>query len=400
LEKEPLPQKLTANNATNRTYTASIAAYPIEVWGERIRNDEEPYPFLEFRNVTYMPLTWKLAHRRLMMDLRWSDEDGLAVWSGQDQVLGQIVYDDDESLYVSAGGAKDKTHTMLKIAKSLKDAPVWLDPEQAKEIRDKADQALQALPVAGNKVTIELKGDMLTYQGLPLAPLRDEDKIELGGSKLQIEGTLYDIDDKRKLVSVYTYFPIAVIGPPPGSRYQLFAIVNGQVNAIPEYPYLPQRVLKNADGTVWIARERMFSRQHYFSGSGLLALMDRDGHVRVANDVWNEQDVSPIGLNSPTRNPAEQDGRIIVRLYGNPKVTKDEYRETAETDWEKDGLYEADTGFGLRRLSNAPDPQDDLLFYKDSRGDLYTISLYSNTITNWTQNRYRTWTDGELLENS
>ncbi|MEW9699386.1 hypothetical protein [Paenibacillus sp. SI8] len=408
LEKAPYSQTLTAHNASNRAYTAHVADYPIELWGSPVKNEEETYPFLEFRNVTYMPLTWEFAHTRLMMDLQWKDEDGLAVWSGQDQVMQQIVYDDDEALYIDTSVIRDKVPLMMKVSKTLQGKPVWLQPDQASAIRDKVEKAAQTRAGQGVSVTVERKDNKLIYQGLELAALREEEQHILGETTLRIEGTLYEIDDKRKLLGVYTYFPIAVIGPPPNSRYQLFSIIDGKVRAVTEYPYLPQFVQKNTDGTVWIASERKLGRHFFYRGSGLLALMDQNGEIKVANDAWNEQDVSPIGLTSPTRNPVDPDGRMIVRLYGKPQSKEGPMSvdpstgrfpmATEPVDAAKDGLYEVDKDLHLKRLSNAPDDRDGSFIYRDRAGDLFTINPFSNTITNWSHNGSRTWTDVELLK--
>ena len=40
-------------------YTASVAAYNIVVNGKKIQNSKEQYPLLQFRDVTYFPLTWR-----------------------------------------------------------------------------------------------------------------------------------------------------------------------------------------------------------------------------------------------------------------------------------------------------------------------------------------------------
>ncbi|SFK97635.1 hypothetical protein SAMN03159341_102494 [Paenibacillus sp. 1_12] len=404
LEKIKYVQNGKVTNSLTRSYTAKAATSPIQLWGAQIQNEQEEYPFLEFRDVTYMPLTWTFAHTRLMMDLQFSSEEGLSIWSGQDRVIQQIVYDDAESLYVDALGKDYKSYAMLKINKKLQTKPEWIELEQAQQIRDKANQEAQARAGEGKKVIIERVGDRLTYEGLQLGELRDEEKGILGDTRLQIEGTLFDIDSKRKLLAVYTYFPIAVIGPPPNSRYQLFAIVDGKLRPVTNYPYKPEHVITNKDGSVWITRDRMPFRNYYFRGSGLLALMDTKGNIRLANEIWNEQDITPIGFNSPTRNPVEPDGRLIVRLYGKPYTnelgidpsTGSRPLTSELSDTEKDGLYEVTPSLELRRFSKAP--EEGFSYYRDNAGDIYTINNYSNTLTNWTQNRSRTWSDVELLQ--
>lgn len=407
LEKSRLTQNPATTNSLTRSYSAKVASYPIQIWGHQIENGQEPYPFLEFRNVTYMPLTWKFAHMALMMDLQWSSEEGLAIWSGQDAVMRQIVYDDAEALYIDAHRGTGGMLAVLKVDKTFQTHPVWLDPPQADAIREKAKQAAETQASEGKSVVIQRDGDNLSYAGLPLGPVHDDDKINMGGTTLQIEGTLYDIDSRRKLLAVYSYFPLPVKGPPPHSRYQLFAIIDGSVRKVSNYPYKPQRVLKNNDGTVWIARDRMPFRDLYYGGSALLALMDPEGNIRLANEVWNEQDVSPVGLGSPTRSAADRDGRMVVRLYGQPYKEEKSVVYGAGGPWmmpaepfdpDKDGFYEVTPELKLKRLAKAPDRQDDLKLYRDAQGDIYTIHRYSNTLTNWTQNRSKTWTDLELLK--
>lgn len=67
-------------------------------------------------------------------------------------------------------------------------------------------------------------------------------------------------------------------------------------------------------------------------------------------------------------------------------------------DPDKDGFYEVIPVLKLKRLAKAPDRQDELKLYRDGQGDIYAIHRYSNTLTNWTRNRSKTWTDLELLK--
>lgn len=62
------------------TYTASIPQFPVRVNGELIDNSTETYPLIQFRNVTYFPLTWHFA----MDEFHWrtysfTAKDGLVI---------------------------------------------------------------------------------------------------------------------------------------------------------------------------------------------------------------------------------------------------------------------------------------------------------------------------------
>jgi hypothetical protein len=386
--KEPFKQTLTASNPVDRAYSAKVASYPIKLWDESIENNKETYPFLEFRDVTYLPVTWQHAHGRLQMDLRWSAETGLAIYGGQEQIIGPIMYDDEDSLYAYSLVTRSRTQSLLRIPKSLQILPTWLEPEEAMSVREKAEQGMQH-EGAGVKVAIDRDGDKLAYQGMALTTLRETDLQQVGGKDLKIEGTLFDIDEKRKLVAVYTYYPIAVIGQPPGSRWQLFSIVDGKVKDLTaDYAYMPQRVLNNADGSAWLIRDRMPNRSWFIPGSGLLALMDQEGNVRIANKEWDEADVATIGLTSPTRTPAAADGKLTVMLYQQPPENGSPFKQPK-------GLYTVDTSLNLLRVSDVPESRYPV--YVDRQGEMFTVSSIGNTITNQTQNRSQLWLDTELM---
>lgn len=48
-------------NDVTRSYKAHIAAFSISINGKAILNQQEPYPLLVFRDITYFPLTWRFA---------------------------------------------------------------------------------------------------------------------------------------------------------------------------------------------------------------------------------------------------------------------------------------------------------------------------------------------------
>ena len=43
--------------------------------GSKIENIKEPYPFIHYKDITYMPLTWEMA-AALGLQVIWSDEEG------------------------------------------------------------------------------------------------------------------------------------------------------------------------------------------------------------------------------------------------------------------------------------------------------------------------------------
>lgn len=65
---------------------AKIATSPITVNGKPIDNAHEPYPLLNFRNMTYFPLTWRFAHDEFGWDYNWSAAGGLSIDSRNPQL--------------------------------------------------------------------------------------------------------------------------------------------------------------------------------------------------------------------------------------------------------------------------------------------------------------------------
>ena len=80
----PEDEKMNGKNKLGGKYTASIADYPIKVNSWSIDNSKESYPLLNFRGVTYFPLSWRYAHDAFGWDIKWDAKIGLQVRSYRD----------------------------------------------------------------------------------------------------------------------------------------------------------------------------------------------------------------------------------------------------------------------------------------------------------------------------
>ena len=61
-------------------YTAYIPEYPVYLNGVRLDNFKEEYPFLNFRGVTYLPLTYRFATEELDLNVNRTSEGGLYLY--------------------------------------------------------------------------------------------------------------------------------------------------------------------------------------------------------------------------------------------------------------------------------------------------------------------------------
>jgi len=64
-----------AVNYYNTEYNAVIPTYPVYLNGIRIDNSKEEYPLINFRNITYFPMTWHFAYEELNFNIKWSPEE-------------------------------------------------------------------------------------------------------------------------------------------------------------------------------------------------------------------------------------------------------------------------------------------------------------------------------------
>ena len=86
-----------AVNSLSATYTAVIPTYPVYLNGQLIDNTKEEYPLLNFRNITYLPMTWHFAYEELCFDITWSDEDYAFYLKKGNSANNTFVYAEDES---------------------------------------------------------------------------------------------------------------------------------------------------------------------------------------------------------------------------------------------------------------------------------------------------------------
>ncbi len=64
-----------ALNYYDKLYDAVIPTYPIYLNGIYIDNEKEEYPLINFRGITYFPMTWRFAYEELNFDVEWSEKD-------------------------------------------------------------------------------------------------------------------------------------------------------------------------------------------------------------------------------------------------------------------------------------------------------------------------------------
>jgi len=75
------------DKANNSTGFAKICEFPVKVNKKYINNAYEEYPLLVFRDVTYIPLTWRLAVDEFGWEYSYNESDGLKIRSSSKAAL-------------------------------------------------------------------------------------------------------------------------------------------------------------------------------------------------------------------------------------------------------------------------------------------------------------------------
>lgn len=76
-----------SNKANQNIQYAKIIDSKIKINGKLVDNSKEKYPLLNFRDVTYFPLTWKFAHDEFNWLYNWSETTGLEIISNNKKMI-------------------------------------------------------------------------------------------------------------------------------------------------------------------------------------------------------------------------------------------------------------------------------------------------------------------------
>jgi hypothetical protein len=96
------------SQAAGARYTAVIPGYPVYINGRRIDNGKEPYPLLNFRNITYFPLTWRFVTDEFGWDQSWSSASGYKLSTfGRAEAPAPGTHYYQENLYLLSENYRD-----------------------------------------------------------------------------------------------------------------------------------------------------------------------------------------------------------------------------------------------------------------------------------------------------
>lgn len=89
-DRSELPTYPAASNS--RRVTAVLPSYPVYINGKAIDNAREEYPLLNFRGVTYFPMTWRFAHEEFNWNTDWSQtQRRFSIHAGIDSSVSTVL---------------------------------------------------------------------------------------------------------------------------------------------------------------------------------------------------------------------------------------------------------------------------------------------------------------------
>ncbi len=74
-------------NSPDEAYIAYLPEYPIYLNGIKIDNASEEYPVLNFRGITYIPLTYRFCEYDLKLAMSFSEDNGLVVTKSNEELI-------------------------------------------------------------------------------------------------------------------------------------------------------------------------------------------------------------------------------------------------------------------------------------------------------------------------
>lgn len=86
----------SATNYYNTEYDAVIPTYPVYLNGINIDNSKEEFPLINFRDITYFPMTWRFAYEELNFNIDFSLEEYSFVLTKNSQPSMAYLYNADE----------------------------------------------------------------------------------------------------------------------------------------------------------------------------------------------------------------------------------------------------------------------------------------------------------------
>jgi hypothetical protein len=312
--------------AAGSRHMAVIPGYPVYINGQRIDNGKEAYPLLNFRNITYFPLTWRFVSDEFGWDQAWSGEFGYKLrtngGSAEERQPGTHYY--QEGFYILESyrdyAVLEKLREERAISAEADQHGGYSDSYVGKEYThyrlDYANDTLAEIPSAETGDAIYLSG-----------AVRDEDASELfsgSGAVLYFRGeTLLDLSEdagesnaidilfatKYSVNGLTVYLTVVDFTqgdfsvPAPYTPVKYYAWIDNGGEALRRVTSWPEDQVFSAvypfgtNGVYLCSSIQIFGSQRLNNGRGWICAIDADLSETTLNGRWEDwNSLKAIGM--------------------------------------------------------------------------------------------------------
>jgi hypothetical protein len=387
-DKSTLKMESNGHYTKGSNYSANIVHFPVTVNGQPVINEEEPYPLLSFQDITYFPMTWRFAVDMFGWKTDWDDNHGFAITTWQRPYFQEIMYDDDNYLYLPYfnGGA------MLRVSKDLSGTPEWLTAEGIKTL-DMAhahqSDANHTNNASYSPDELERKGNSLYYKEIELVSLqpildadasyyadqpryREEGTNASGNPILSYSASIVPYGNGNTFVSVLIYHMLHIPAPYTPHETHSFIVNNGKVTSLSTFPETLYGATATDTGS-WIWSYAPEVRSVRYNGAKGIALhLNQDGSSMSVNDLINAQCVQ------------------VLKVTGNDLIVKAYHLYGPPTDEESSGFFRVHPDGSFEKLADFVGRNA----YVARDGNIYVSG--ANTIFNVSKGTNKMWWDYEF----
>lgn len=302
--------------AAGSKHTALIPTYPVFINGEQIDNSKETYPLINFRNITYFPLTWRFVVDEFGWEESWNNTSGfkLSTYGSLKEHLPGTHYNAISSYIV------ENYRDYSIVEKLIEERFISTEPNEHGEYSDnyvdrryeysKLDYDTNTLMKIESKETEDIPYDSGSVKGEEVSELFTSDNSTLsfkgdmlldlskdagsGNSIDNVYATKHNINGmKVYLTSVFfTQGSISIPAPYTPSKNYVFIDKGDNVlhhlDSWPTDQTLSDIYPYGKDGIYLSSKGRIFGSARHNNGRGLVCLVKSDLSVTTLNDKWED----------------------------------------------------------------------------------------------------------------
>lgn len=297
-------------------HTASIPNYPIYINGLQIDNSKEEYPLLNFRNITYFPLTWRFVVDEFGWDESWSSTSGFKLSTDGDLIeqLPGTHYKTTSSYIV------ENYRDYAIIERLIEERSISTEPNEYGDYSDnykdrsyeyyKLDYTTNSLMETKSKETIDtpygsgaIKGEnvgelfssnsnTLLFKNSTLLDLSED--AGMGNSIEKIYATKHTVNGMKVYLTSIFFTQGGTSIPAPYTPSKDYIFIDNGDNVLHHLDSWPTDQIISAiypygkDGIYLSSKGRIFGSARYNNGRGLVCLVNSDLAVTNLNEHWRD----------------------------------------------------------------------------------------------------------------